>query len=164
MIYSIKQEHLDEYMPKVKGVTYHPFAYEHLNNFKGLSDDTAFQVPQSDRKRRVVYQSQCGPCVTAMLHRNPVAIFGTVIIWDGLGEAWSLFSDEARRYPIAMTKGANTFFDICEILFSLHRIQITVRSTDKRAVSWARCLGFQSEGLLKEYSTDKTDYYIMRRT
>jgi hypothetical protein len=164
LIYSISQEHLDEYMPKVKGVTYHAFKYEHLNNFEGLSDDTAFQVSQHDRKRRVVYQSQCGPCITAMYNNIPIAIFGTVIIWDGLGEAWSLFSEKARRYPIAMTKGANTFFDICEILFSLHRIQITVRSTDRRAVSWARCLGFKSEGLLKEYSTDKTDYYIMRRS
>jgi len=163
-MYLINQEHLDEYMPRVKNVTYSPFKYEHLNNFKGLSDETAAQVPTLDRKRRLVSQSQSGPTVTAMYNNIPIAIFGIVIIWDGVGEAWSFFSEEARRYPIAMTKGANTFFDICEILFSLHRIQITVRSTDRRAVSWARCLGFQSEGLLKEYSVDKTDYYIMRRT
>lgn len=164
MTFSIDQEHLDEYMPKVQGVTYRQFTYTDIINFEGLEDDSAFQTSKNDRKRRVVHQSECGPCITALLNNRPVAIFGTVIIWDGLGEAWSVFDKSARRYPIAMTKGANTFFDICEILFSLHRIQITVRSTDRRAVSWAKCLGFESEGLLKQYSTDKTDYYIMRRS
>jgi hypothetical protein len=151
-------------MPKVKGVTYRQFTYEHLNNFEGLHDDNGFQTSKNDRKRRLVYQSQCGPCITALIDNRPVAIFGLVLLWDGVGEAWSSFSGEARRYPIAMTKGANTFFDICEILFSLHRIQITVRSNDKRAVSWAKCLGFKSEGLMTEYSVDKTDYYMMRRS
>jgi len=151
-------------MPKVKGVTYRQFTYEHLNNFEGLHDDNGYQTSKNDRKPRLVYQSQCGPCITALIDNRPVAIFGLVLLWDGVGEAWSSFSGEARRYPIAMTKGANTFFDICEILFSLHRIQITVRSNDKRAVSWAKCLGFKSEGLMTEYSVDKTDYYMMRRS
>ena len=163
-MFLIKQEYLDEYMPKVKGVTYRQFTYTDVINFEGLNDDTGFQTSTSDRKRRMVHQSESGPCITALINNRVVAIFGMVLIWDGLGESWSVFSKEARRYPIAMTKGANAFFDICEILFSLHRIQITVRSTDKRAVSWAKCLGFKSEGLLKEYSVDKTDYYIMRRS
>lgn len=160
----IKQEYLDEYMPKVKGVTYREFTYADTINFKGLENNNDFQDSQRDRKRRLVHQSECGPCITALVNNRVVAIFGVVLIWDGVGEAWSCFSEEARRYPLAMTKGAYAFFDICEILFSLHRIQITVRSTDKRAVSWAKCLGFKSEGLLKEYSVDKTDYYMMRRS
>jgi len=151
-------------MPKVKGVTYRKFTYADTINFQGLDDDNGFQTSKHDRKRRLVHQSECGPCITACINNRPVAIFGLVLLWDGVGEAWSTFSSEARRYPIAMTKGANAFFDICEILFSLHRIQITVRSTDKRAVSWAKCLGFKSEGLMTEYSVDKTDYYMMRRS
>ena len=62
-----------------------------------------------------------------------------------------------------MTKGAFSFFNIAEILFSLHRIQITVISEDKRALAWAHYLGFVSEGLMKEYSADKEDTFIMRR-
>jgi hypothetical protein len=69
-------------------------------------------------------------------------MFGLVFLWKGVGEAWSLFTEESRRYPIAMTKGAIAFFDICQILFNLHRIQITVKSNDKRAVRWAKTLRF----------------------
>ena len=79
------------------------------------------------------------------------------------GKAWSVFSEKARRYPIAMTKGAISFFDIVQILFNLHRLQITVNCNDKRAVSWAKYLKFESEGIMKKYSADKDDTYIMRR-
>lgn len=151
-------------MPKVKNGGYVPFNPLHLKTFKGLDAYGAAQVQANVREQRIIHQSQCGPTITAYIDDRPVAIFGIVIVWDGVGEAWSLFSEESRRYPIAMTKGAYTFFDICEILFTLHRIQITVRSEDKRAVSWAKALGFNTEGTLFEYSTDKKDYYMMRRS
>ena len=112
-MYLIKQEYLDEYMPKVKGVTYREFTYSDTVNFEGLEDDNGFQITKNDRKRRLVHQSECGPCITALVNNRPVAIFGMVLIWDGVGESWSVFGNQARRYPIAMTKGANAFFDIC---------------------------------------------------
>lgn len=163
-MYSISKDILHKYMPKVKNGGYVPFNPLHLKTFKGLDDYGVAQVPAEVREQRILFQSQCGPSITAYIEDRPVAIFGIVVIWDGVGEAWSLFSEESRRYPIAMTKGAHAFFDICEILFTLHRIQITVRSEDKRAMSWASCLGFEKEGLLRHYSVDKKDYYMMRRT
>jgi RimJ/RimL family protein N-acetyltransferase len=90
-------------------------------------------------------------------------MFGLMFHWQGVGEAWSLFAEESRRYPIAMTKGAFAFFDICKILFNLHRIQITVKCDDTRAVRWAKALGFIEEGVMVQYSADKEDTYIMRR-
>jgi RimJ/RimL family protein N-acetyltransferase len=63
-----------------------------------------------------------------------------------------------------MTKAGIAFIDIVEILFRLHRVQITVKTLDARAIKWAKALGFQSEGILKEYSADKEDYNILRRT
>jgi ribosomal protein S18 acetylase RimI-like enzyme len=43
-------------------------------------------------------------------------------------------------------------------------LQITVKTEDKRAVSWAKCLGFVVEGTMKDYSADKEDFYMMRRS
>lgn len=160
----ISKDILNQHMPKLRNGGYVPFNPLHLKTFKGLDDYGIAQVPPEVREQRIIHQSEAGPSITAYIDDRPVAIFGCVIVWSGMGEAWSLFHPEARRYPIAMTKGANAFFDICEILFSLHRIQITVRSNDKRAVSWARFLHFESEGLLKQYSADKQDYFIMRRS
>ena len=162
-MYSVDRDTLNKYMPKIQNGGYVPFNELHLKTFQGLDSYGVAQVPIEVREQRIIHQSKCGPSVTAYIDNRPVAIFGCVILWDGVGEAWSLFSEQARRYPIAMTKGAFTFFDICEILFTLHRIQITVRSEDKRAMSWASFLGFREEGLLKAFSADKKDYYMMRK-
>jgi len=45
----------------------------------------------------------------------------------------------------------------------LHRLQITVKTSDNRAISWAKAIGFISECTMKQYSTDKLDYDLMVR-
>lgn len=150
-------------MPNIDNISYHTFKPYHLNNYKGLKSYGISSMSDSTRKQGIERQSLLGPCVTVMHHNDVIAIFGVVLIWKGLGEAWSTFDEKARRYPIGMTKGALTFFDICEILFSLHRLQITVLSTDNRALRWANTIGFVQEGLLTQYSEDKKDFYMMRR-
>jgi hypothetical protein len=162
-IYLIDQNYLDKYMPSVKGVYYTNYHPNHADHFKGTDIYGLSSLTEQNRKYRLNTQSLAGPTITALLHNEPVAIFGCGILWSGVGEVWSIFHETARRYPIAMTKGALIFFDICEILFNLHRIQITVVSKDKRAVAWANTLGFEAEGLMKNYSVTKEDTYIMRR-
>ena len=151
-------------MPHVQHGYYLPFHPEHLVDFKGIEEYGSKSIQIEDRKRFVEFQSQCGPCITAFVNNRPVAIFGCVFFWTGVGEAWSLFTEQSRRYPIAMTKGAIAFFDSCQILFNLHRLQITVKCADKRAVSWAKHLGFVEEGTMIAYSADKDNTFIMRRS
>lgn len=151
-------------MPEVKKAYFLPFHVDHTHNFQGIIDYETKSVTLEDRIRYLDIQSRSGPAVTAFYDNIPVAVFGCVILWSGVGEAWSVFSEKARRYPIAMTKGAISFFDIVEILFSLHRLQITVNSNDRRAMAWAKCLKFEPEGLMKAYSADKEDTFIMRRS
>lgn len=150
-------------MPHVSNGYYLPFQIEHALNFQGISQYGSKSITIEDRIRHLEYQSQLGPSITAFINRRPVAVFGCVFLWKGVAEAWSLFNEESRRYPIAMTKGAIAFFDSCQILFNLHRIQITVKCDDKRAVLWAKYLNFVSEGTMIDYSADKEDTYIMRR-
>lgn len=163
-MFLIDPSFLNKDMPVVKGGYYLPFHVDHLDNFEGITEYGDKSLSFEDRKHYIHFQSQVGPAVTAFVHGVPVAVFGCVIVWKGLGEAWALFSDEARRYPIAMTKGAKAFFDACIRSYLLHRLQITVKTVDKRAINWAECLGFVVEGTMKEYSSDKQDFYIMRRT
>ena len=120
-------------------------------------------MSDKDRKQHIVRQSMVGDTVSAIVNGDVVAIFGVYIMWPGVAEAWSLFDPKAKRYKIAMSKGAIAFFDIITILNGLHRLQITVKKNDKRAVAWAIFLGFISEGILKGYSADQEDYYMMRR-
>lgn len=163
-MYSIKKEYIDRYMPRVSGMYYTKFKPYHLDH---IYDENVFGVsgvPLDYLKAHFINQSSNGPFITAMHNGLPIAFFGCFIIWEGVAEIGAVFTEEARRYRLAMTKGGKAFCDICEILFSLHRIQITVRSNDIRAVRWAKALGFIEEGLMKHYSVDKQDYYMMRRS
>jgi len=150
-------------MPVRKGVYFLPFHLDHGYQCKAVDEYDSEQTTIEDRIQMLDRQSQAGPCITAFANSKPLALFGCVLLWSGVGEAWSLLSEEARRYPITMTKAATAFFNACEDILHLHRLQITVKSTDKRAVGWANTLGFVSEGLMIAYSADKDDTYIMRR-
>jgi len=162
-MFSIDPNFLKNEMPHVPGGYYLPFNISHLDNFQGIINYDSKAISLEDRKHYINFQSQSGPCITAFVYNIPVAVFGCVLLWRGVGEAWSLFAEEARRYPIAMTKGAKSFFDSCQISFNLHRLQITVKTSDKRAVGWAKTLGFESEGIMLKYSADQEDTFIMRR-
>ena len=151
-------------MPKVKGVRFVNFDVTHLDNFKGLDDYELSDMSIEYRKLYIAHQSELGPTISAISDTNTLAIYGAVRLWRGVAEAWSIFDDEARRYKIAMCKGAFGFFDMIVILYDLHRLQITVKKDDERAVAWATYLGFQPEGLMKAYSVDKDDVYMMGMT
>jgi len=45
----------------------------------------------------------------------------------------------------------------------LHRLQITVRTDDNRAIRYAEHLGFKTESVMKKYGPDMVDYLLMTR-
>ena len=44
-----------------------------------------------------------------------------------------------------------------------HRVSITCRKGERSALRWADVLGFQSEGILRKYGSDKSDYILFGR-
>ena len=150
-------------MPKVNGVVYTPFAFEHAVNiengeFAGYSTQRMVGV-----QRMLEAQATHGFAFSCWLHGEIVAVFGCSLLWDGVGEMWSVIGDVARTKPLSMTKIGIAFADISEIALRLHRLQITVKTSDIRAMKWARAIGFISESTMKAYSEDKLDYNLMVR-
>lgn len=105
----------------------------------------------------------CGPCVTGFRLLKPVVCFGFVPIWSGVAEAWMIGSKPAREYPMTMTRTGKKAMDIAKISMGLHRLQITVRNTDKKAEKWAYAIGFQKESTMRGYGPDGSDYLMMTR-
>jgi len=154
---------INDHLPKVEGVTFSRFYIEDAfdiggGEFSGLSTQKMIGV-----KNMLEAQASHGFAVTCFLHDEPVAVFGCCKLWDGVGEMWSVIGDTARRKPIATTKIGIAFTDICKLSMDLHRLQITVKTTDLRAMRWARAIGFISECTMKQYSMDKQDYDLMVR-
>jgi len=63
-----------------------------------------------------------------------------------------------------MTRAAQIYADYIVISRNLHRLQITVRCADLRAVRWGLALGFEIEGLMKKYGADGSDFFMMSRS
>lgn len=159
----LSTKELTKYLPSIDGVHYKPFDFQDCvdidgGEFSGYSAQRMIGV-----QRMLEMQSEYGFAFTCFLYGLPVACFGTTLLWSGVGEMWSIIGDTARTKPIAMTKIGIAFADISEISLRLHRLQITVKTSDNRAVSWARAIGFISECTLKSYSEDKEDYEMMVR-
>ena len=152
-----------KHMPPVKGGYFLPYMQHHLDELDCVEMKSQKALSIHEFKHMINYQSECGPTITAFLYGKPVAVFGATMLWKGVAEFWSLLSEQSRRYPIAMTKAGLTFIDIVEILFHLHRVQITVKTSDTRAMSWAKALYFVPECNMLRYSADKEDYTLMRR-
>jgi hypothetical protein len=161
MYLSIKD--LNDNLPKVKGAIFVPFLVEHAmdiseGEFEGYSAQRMVGVRQL-----LEHQAQYGFAFTCFYYGKPVACFGCALLWKGVAEMWSVIGDVARTRPIAMTKIGIAVADMAEISMGLHRLQITVKTSDARAVSWGKAIGFISESTMKQYSEDKLDYDLMVR-
>lgn len=161
-MYSILND-IKKHLPKLQGVTFSKFNIKDAfaivgGQFSGLSTQKMVGV-----KAMLENQSNYGFAITCSLHGETVAVFGCCLLWDGVGEMWSVIGDTARSRPIATTKVGIAFTDMCKVSMGLHRLQIAVKSIDLRAIKWATAIGFISECTMKQYSTDKYDYDLMVR-
>jgi hypothetical protein len=148
---------------KPDGVFFMPFSKVHYQSMRITQKDILAHQQYFDVADKLEMQNEIGFCATVFLNLNPVMIFGIVPIWHGVAEAWMIADNTIRKKPYILSKYSKRFIDIVPVSLALHRLQITVRIADKRAVSWARFLGFTEEGILRRYGPDQANYYMMRK-
>jgi hypothetical protein len=154
---------LDDFLPALPPyISLVPFRVEHASLIKAR-DRTAAVLPIST-EAILQMQAMAGHAITALLHGQPAACFGSVHIWTGVEEMWCLLENRSRKYALSLTKIAIAYSDFRVISENLHRLQITVRSDDLRAVRWGKAIGFETDGLMKKYGPDGSDFFLMSRT
>lgn len=89
---------------------------------------------------------------------------GILTLWNGVGEAWFVAShrihEDARPFirfarndvmlPVVQQNG-------------LWRVQATVKVGWERALRFAEFMGFESEGVMRQYGPEKGDYFRVAR-
>lgn len=151
-------------LPKHQAFTWVPFHPAHVRQMQIKSQNMAAISHIIPLEKMLEAQARHGHAITAIVHGRPAACFGAVHIWQGVEEMWLLTEERVRDYPLLMTKAGKTYRDFRVIAENLHRLQITVRCEDMRAVRWATALGFEIEGFMKKYGPDKADFYMMSRS
>lgn len=104
-----------------------------------------------------------GTCVTVMEDGLPIAAAGVVPQWKGVGELWALLSENTRDRPIKLCKVTAKIIEIIQQEGNYHRLQAIVLKDFTSSIRWMKHLGFQCEGLLRQYGVDKRDFYRFAR-
>ena len=81
---------------------------------------------------------------------------GSIQLWQGVSEVWSIITDAARSKPKALSQISR--YILSEYMLVNHRLQISVLKCDKRAIRFAEFLGFTSEGCMVYYGPNKETY------
>lgn len=129
-----------------------PFRAEHMMMFvdRAQSREQLWIAVQKERR---------GPAYTAVVNGIILGCAGVVIVWPGVGAAWSVYSEDIGKYGIWMTRTTRRILeDICRI-YKLHRLETMVIGVDnKRNKRWVELLGFTPEnGVATAYTSDRKD-------
>jgi hypothetical protein len=95
----------------------------------------------------------------AFIERGKVyAVTGLAPLWDGVSEAWFIPTEDMQNKKVQTIRLVRRELDAAIKRLKLRRVQAVVRSDFENAHKLARFLGFESEGLMKQYGPDGLDY------
>lgn len=142
-----------------------PFTWHHVAAMDLRPDELGHFASIKDYIERCKIYTTRGPCFTAIVEGEGVAMcWGFIPYWQGVWEAWALTSYLVERHPIATIRRAQSVFDQIESDLQAHRLQITVKASNKTSLRFAEALRFKQEGVLNSYGPDGSDYIMLART
>ena len=88
---------------------------------------------------------------------------GVIIFRKGVGEAWLRGSTRFTGHERAVARYVRVFLNEIIRDHNLHRVQMICKRTNRGAMKFAKWLGFQSEGRLRQAGEDRSDFIMMSR-
>ncbi len=95
--------------------------------------------------------------VTIMQDGKILMMCGFINLWPGTAELWLIPTTYALDCPIVFSKSVKNMIELMAESLRLHRMQATVIDDDSHS-NFMDFLGFEKEGLLKQYSDAKENY------
>lgn len=107
------------------------------------------------------------PLATAYTLRGPDDKIGCIIgfnfYWGGVVNVWAITTKHIEAFPVAFSRTVRYMLEADAKRFNIHRAEMQVKSGHPKALAWAKFLGFQEEGLLRQFNSDKTDSILLGR-
>ena len=138
-------------------VTFHP---DHLG--EALIQGSTF-IPMQDQARFLnvtAYTGDTSIAFTAYGHSKILGMGGFIEIYPHFVEAWVIIATKDTR--LNQRIGRNILKMYRKIIDShpkWQRIQAAVRKDFDKAIRLIEILGFENEGLMRNFGPDKSDYY-----
>jgi hypothetical protein len=98
------------------------------------------------------------------LHRGiPIFCTGIYTALPGVGEGWMLRDVTFRDHGMPFARRARRYYDQVGPALGLRRIQFSVHAQDLASQRFAEWLKFETEGTMRQFSTDGSDVLMMSR-
>ena len=112
---------------------------------------------------RICNYSQPGNAFTMFMDEKPVFAIGIVVLWQGVAEGWVMASQNIFEMKFLAAKTMlKITSDLCK-KNKINRLQTSVKAEFKTGVRFANWLGLETEGLMKKYGPDGSDYLRMAK-
>lgn len=104
-----------------------------------------------------------GNAITFLIAGEPLAIFGWYLISPGVAQVWGLLSEKTQNHKKSFHKAVKLFLPYSIQKLEIRRMQISVRCHFHQGWRWAKKLGFNCEGVMKQYGPDGIDCWLFSR-
>ncbi len=103
-----------------------------------------------------------GAAVSVLEDGECIGAYGWVGMWPGVYRVWALFSDELLdQYPFALARRLKRDLRSHELRDHPHRVEVVVDADHLAGLKLMEWLGFKVEGLMKAYTPEKQDFWIL---
>ena len=109
------------------------------------------------------YFQKYGMGFTAFTDEGILGAAGVVRVLPGNWEVWCYTTELFPKYGYRVHRIAQRYLAAFEKRKEWRRFQCVVDSTHPVAVRWVRKLGFEREGILRQYGPEGQDYYQYAR-
>jgi len=99
-----------------------------------------------------------GLAFTGLVDNKPIFAAGMKPIWKGVAEGWVLATAKVWDHPLLVARAIKKDFARVAKEHGLWRVQTAVRSNFDQGLRFAKWLGLEDEGIMKQYGFDKTDH------
>lgn len=102
-------------------------------------------------------RANMGDSYTLMHDGRVLAFAGLFFIHEGVAEVWIIPTGYMYKFPRVFARNMRDLFQQYIDTGRIHRFQ-TLCQDDAMISRWMEWLGFECEGVLRQYSQDKKDY------
>lgn len=144
-------------------LTWVPFAPEHLHAFSPAPVFEADGCASADLAEHARASLVAGPAWSVCMDGRPVGCGGVVLLWRGVGEAWSLSAPGLGGSALVLHRIVAQRLRAAEREHGLHRIQTSVQIDNRQGRRWVAALGFREEGIMRGYGPLGDDFLRLAR-
>ena len=140
-----------------------PFKQEHADQIISFGmNHKLMEIDASFKDNRICLADR-GDAYTLFLNKKPVVAGGICLLWQGVCEGWVIANQNIYDIKFLAPKLIKTHtVKLCE-KNKIKRLQTSVKADFIQGVRFANFLELETEGLMKNYGPDGSDYYRMAR-